>query len=84
MFKKVFGIGAIMIVLLFGFYVGVTYLISKTVTDYTDSIVEKVGTEVVYLGDTLEIIDYSLLNETYTLQDGTKVNINYFNTDKNE
>lgn len=34
----------------------------------------KIGTQIVLYSDTLMIIDYSLLNDNYTLSNGMKVN----------
>lgn len=54
-------------------------IISKTINElesYELSIKEKVGTKCYFDGDSILIIDYSLLNETYTLSNGIKVNIN--------
>ena len=38
---------------------------------------DKIGRSIVTGGDTLQIVDYNLLNDTYTLSNGVKVAIEY-------
>ena len=43
----------------------------------TKEIRDKVGKEIVLNSDTLMIIDYSILNDNYKLNDGSEINISF-------
>lgn len=81
MIKKLIGVTGIVMFLFLGFIVGGLYLTSSVIQSEVDDISEHVGDTVVFNGDSTIIIDYSLLNETYTLQDGTEVSIKLYNLD---
>lgn len=65
------------IILIFIFLFAVWAWFTGTTLNSLDANIEdmksKIGTEFVLEGDTLLIIDYSTLNDNYTLSNGTKV-----------
>ena len=68
-FKSVFGIAVFFLILT---VIGISSLI-KELDNSIDDVKENVGNEFVIADDTLMIMDYSLIEQNYTLQDGTKV-----------
>jgi len=49
-------------------------LIQRISLDETNVCKSKIGTQIVLYSDTLMIVDYSLLNDNYTLSTGMQVN----------
>lgn len=68
-----FSMMIILITILIVFGIGPTFKQANTAIDKVES---RIGTTIIYNKDTLMIVDYSILNKTYTLSNGIKVNYN--------
>lgn len=56
--------------------IGIIYIIIvNKLEDRNNLYKEKIGTEYILEKDTLTVVDYSFLSETFTLSDGRKVNV---------
>lgn len=55
--------------------IGIIYIIIiNRLEDHNNHYKEKIGTEYILEKDTLTVVDYSFISETFTLSDGRKVN----------
>ena len=75
--KGIFGMFVGFMILMVIAYYSVIGLIGKTIVDSINEIEELVGREVVLKGDTLEIVDFSFINSTCTLDDGRVISSKY-------
>lgn len=55
-------------------WIWVILTIVNSYLDITSKRESKIGEKVIFNGDTLQIIDYSFINSTYTLSNGRVVN----------
>ena len=53
------------------------YLLHGEVEQYDKKVREFVGTQVTIKGERLEIVNYSILDRTYTLDDGSKISVSF-------
>jgi protein associated with RNAse G/E len=68
--KTLIIVGISLSVLLYFLWSNVVSIISKN----SDKMKANIGTEYILDSDTLKVIDYSILNDTYTLSNGAKIN----------
>ena len=67
-------VGVLMFLLLVGYFVVVNYAVNEY-NSIDSNLKELVGEQIIIKDDTLMVIDYSILNNTVTLDDGREVNV---------
>jgi hypothetical protein len=58
-------------------FIGCVVIIAKilsSINEHEQKVDDMIGSEVIYKGDTLMIVNYSLLNSTYGLENGVEIN----------
>jgi|GEM_PF-5234471 len=67
------GIVLLTILMLVTLYVAFSVYFAGELTDYTEDIEKNIGKHVIFNSDTVQIIDYSLWTNTYTLSNGQTI-----------
>ncbi len=76
-FKTIFAMMFVLALLIgLGYYILIGVGISA-INDVNEDAKALVGEQIVLKGDTLEIIDYSIIESTYTLEDSREVSFEY-------